>query len=145
MIDDRTAPYGALLLRLSLGGLFIAHLYAKFAIEGASAWWTSLEGAGAPSWAIYYATSAEFAGAILIVLGIFTRWVSLYVLPLVIATTYFWATRKGFFWFTEAGYEFPLVWSLLLVVQALLGDGAYALRVTSLLRRRRAPPEAAQA
>jgi hypothetical protein len=26
MIDQRTGPYGALLLRLALGGLFISHL-----------------------------------------------------------------------------------------------------------------------
>jgi putative oxidoreductase len=38
----------------------------------------------------------------------------------------FWAVRKGFF-FTGAGCEMPLTWGTLLVVQALLGDGPYAL------------------
>ena len=32
MIEQRTAPYGTLLLRLTVGSLFIAHLYWKFAI-----------------------------------------------------------------------------------------------------------------
>ena len=30
MIDSRTAPYAALLLRLSLGALFLAHAGLKF-------------------------------------------------------------------------------------------------------------------
>ncbi len=29
MIDSRTAPYGALLLRVTLGGLFLTHLALK--------------------------------------------------------------------------------------------------------------------
>jgi hypothetical protein len=30
MIDPRTAPYAAMLLRITLGSLFILHLYWKF-------------------------------------------------------------------------------------------------------------------
>jgi len=43
MIDQRTAPYAALLLRLTLGGLFIAHLFWKFAIleGGLDRWWSN--------------------------------------------------------------------------------------------------------
>ena len=32
MIDTRLAPYGALLLRVSLGIMFLAHAYLKLAI-----------------------------------------------------------------------------------------------------------------
>jgi len=32
MLDQRTAPWAALVLRVTLGSLFIAHLYWKFAI-----------------------------------------------------------------------------------------------------------------
>ncbi|MHB8529657.1 MAG: hypothetical protein ACYC8V_09135 [Caulobacteraceae bacterium] len=38
----------------------------------------------------------------------------------------FWLARKGFY-FTAGGAELPLVWCLLLVFFALLGDGPYAL------------------
>jgi putative oxidoreductase len=44
-----------------------------------------------------------------------------------IAVTYHWAIRKGF-WFGDGGAEFPLAWTMMLVAQALLGDGAFALR-----------------
>jgi putative oxidoreductase len=39
---------------------------------------------------------------------------------------------NGFF-FTNAGggWEFPAFWAIALLVQALLGDGAYALRLQS--------------
>jgi len=34
MIDNRTAPYAALVLRLSLAFFFFAHLYRKFEVTG---------------------------------------------------------------------------------------------------------------
>ena len=42
MIDSRTAPYAALVLRLSLSFLFFAHVYRKFAIIGFDNWWNAL-------------------------------------------------------------------------------------------------------
>ena len=71
------------------------------------------------------AISAEFAGAILLIPGIWARWVALYTLPLMAGAAQFWAVRKGFF-FTGAGSELPIVWSAMLAVQILLGDGPYA-------------------
>jgi putative oxidoreductase len=64
MIDQRTAPYAALLLRSTLGSLFIAHLYWKFAIRGFDLWWASLQGAGYPTVVLLYVLCAEFAGAL---------------------------------------------------------------------------------
>jgi len=127
MIDRRTAPWGALLLRMTLGSLFIAHLYWKFAIlpGGLDTWWANFAKNGYPSITPWYCISAEFVGAILLIPGICTRWVALYALPLVGGAAHFWAFRKGFF-FTGAGAELPVVWSLMLVIQALLGDGPYA-------------------
>ncbi|MBV8157065.1 MAG: hypothetical protein JO278_05380, partial [Dyella sp.] len=75
----------------------------------------------------WYVFSAELAGALLLIPGIHARWVSLYVLPMMLGATQFWAVRKGFY-FTGAGAELPLVWSVLLVLQIMLGDGPYALR-----------------
>jgi len=62
MIEQRTAPYAALLLRLTLGSLFIAHLYWKFAIlpGGIEKWWSSLEANGYPWFVPAYVFSAEY-------------------------------------------------------------------------------------
>jgi len=41
----------------------------------------------------------------------------------------FWAMRNGFY-FTAAGSELPIVWTVLLALQFMLGDGPYALRAS---------------
>jgi putative oxidoreductase len=129
MLDQRTAPCAALLLRLTLGALFIAHLYWKFAIRGFDAWWDGLHAAGYPTFVVIYVLCAEFAGALFLIPGIFTRWVCVLTFPLMVGAAHFWLSRNGFF-FTAAGAELPIVWGLALIVQALLGDGTYALKLS---------------
>jgi len=136
MIDNRTAPYAALVLRLSLAFFFFAHLYRKFEVTGFDKWWAGMQKAGYPDWVSSYTVGAEFAGAILLLLGVCTRYISLLVLPVLAAVTYHHAIRKGF-WFSDAGAEFALAWTFMLCVQALLGNGAYALRVPALPWERR--------
>ena len=84
MIDMRTAPYATFLLRVTLGIFAIAHLYWKFFVrpDGFDGWWNGLNTAGYPNWVILYVLSGEFLGALLLIPGIFTRWVALYTLPL---------------------------------------------------------------
>ena len=127
MIDQRTAPWAALLCRVTLGSLFIAHLYWKFAIldGGLDRWWTIFATNGYPSITPWCCISAECAGALFFIPGLYVRWVALYTLPLLGGAAQFWAVRKGFY-FTGAGAELPLAWSILLLVQLLLGDGRYA-------------------
>jgi putative oxidoreductase len=126
MIDQRTAPYAALLLRIALGLLFIVHIYWKFVIFGFDTWLSRLEEAGYSMPVVIYVLCAEFAAALLLIPGILTRWVSLFALPLLLGASQFWLVRTGFF-FTVSGAELPMLWGLALIVQALLGDGAYAL------------------
>jgi putative oxidoreductase len=133
MIEQRTAPYATLLLRLTLGSLFMAHLYWKFAIlpGGVERWWANFETNGYHWLVPWYVMSAELAGAVLLIPGIYTRWVSLYAIPLMIGAAQFWFVRKGFY-FTAAGCELPVVWAIMLLVQALLGDGPYAVKIAAL-------------
>ena len=121
------AAYAALLLRVTLGLMFIAHLYWKFELlpGGVHAWWSGLLKSGYPWFVPWYSISAEFAGALLLIPGIYTRWVSLYALPLTIGASHFWLVRKGFY-FTAAGAELPVAWSVMLLLQAMLGDGPFA-------------------
>ena len=128
-IDQRTAPYAALFLRLTLGYLAIAHLWWKFFVreDGLEGWWANLNTNGYPDFVVWYVLSAEFAGALLLIPGIFTRYVALYCVPLMVAAAQYWLVRKGFF-FTAAGAELPILWTVGLLVQAGLGDGAYALK-----------------
>jgi putative oxidoreductase len=124
------APYPALVLRVTLGLMFITHLYWKFEIlpGGLDRWWSGLAANGYPGFVTWYVISAEFAGALLSIPGIYTRWVRLYTLPMMLGAAQFWLVRKGFY-FTAAGAELPVIWSIMLVLQAMLGDGPYAVEI----------------
>ena len=127
IIDRRTAPFAAFILRLTLSFLFSAHLYRKYAFTGYDAWFNGWVQTGFPAWTLYYTVAAEFAGASLLLLGVYTRYVALFALPVIIAVAQLWATRRGF-WFSDEGVEFPLAWTAMLIAHALLGDGAFALK-----------------
>jgi putative oxidoreductase len=116
------------LLRVLLGGLFIAHLYWKFAIlpGGLEAWWSGLRKAGYPAFVPGYVLSAEVVGAVLLVPGVWARYAALYAIPMMAGAAQFWLVRKGFY-FTKGGAELPMVWLALLGLQVVLGDGPWAL------------------
>src|SRR5580698_10339596 len=121
----KTAPYAALFLRFVLGWFFCAHLYHKFfnvPQGGFHGWWQALTRNHPPIVPIYVLT-VEFSCAILLPLGIGTRWVALYALPSMTAIVLFWLGMGGY-WFTAPGAEFPSMWLCLLVLQLILGDGA---------------------
>src|SRR5882757_9164687 len=119
--------YAPLMLRVLLGALFIAHLYWKFAVlpGGIHAWWAGLLKNGYPAFVPVYVLSAEFLAALLLIPGIFVRYVALYAMPMMVGAAQYWLTRKGFY-FTGAGAEMPLAWLALLGLQAMLGDGPLA-------------------
>jgi putative oxidoreductase len=119
---------GALLLRVLIGSLFIAHLYWKFCLlpGGVQAWWGGLVKSGYPTFVPAYVLSAELAGALLLIPGVLSRYVALYAMPMMFGAAEFWLVRKGFY-FTKAGAELPLVWLALLGLQVVVGDGSYAL------------------
>jgi putative oxidoreductase len=123
------------MLRCLLGLMFIAHLYWKMVLfaGGLPGWWEGLVSQGYPSLVPAYVFSAELAGAVLLIPGIFTRYVAIYALPMMVGAAQFWLVRTGFY-FTKAGAELPLVWASLLIVQAVGGDGAFALPRSSAWR-----------
>ena len=128
MIDNKTAPYAALLLRVSLGVMFIAHsLYLKvfvFTIPGTVQFFESL---GLPGFTAYATIAAEGLGGIALILGVQTRYVALALVPVLAGA--FWAHSGNGWLFTAqgGGWEYPLFLIVVALVQALLGDGAYAL------------------
>lgn len=129
MIDTRTAPYAAFILRLSLGVLFLAHFSLKFFIftpAGTAQFFQSL---GLPGALAYLTMTAELLGAIALILGVYTRLVAIALIPILLGAivTVHWSA--GFF-FTNAngGWEFPAFWIIGLLALALVGDGAFALK-----------------
>lgn len=133
MIDQRTAPYAALLLRVSMGVLLLAHgLLLKvftFTISGTVGYFESI---GYPGFFAYLVILGEIGGGLALILGVWTRTISLLLLPILIGATLQHAGNGWVFSGENGGWEFPAFWTVMLVVQALLGDGAHAWRPTFL-------------
>lgn len=121
------APYGALLLRVSLGALFLAHGLLKalvFTIPGTASFFESI---GYPGALAYVVVATEIGGGLLLIAGLLTRWTALALMPVLIGATLAHAGNGWLFSGPSGGWEFPALWTVLLIVQALLGGGAYAL------------------
>jgi putative oxidoreductase len=130
MIDPRTAPYAALVLRASLGALFLAHAGLKlfvFTPAGTAQFFGSV---GLPPVLAYVTIAAEVLGGLALVLGIWTRVVAGLLTPILLGAIFTVHGGAGFFFDNpHGGWEYPAFWAVSLTVQALLGDGVYALRV----------------
>jgi putative oxidoreductase len=130
MIDGKTAPYAALLLRVSMGILFILHgAYLKifvFTMAGTGKYFASL---GLPDWWAWVAMLYETLGGLALVLGIQTRWVAAFLGVHLLFAAYLGHGGNGF-WFTAkgGGWEYPVFWAIACFALALLGDGASALK-----------------
>ena len=131
MINTNTAPYAALLLRLSLGVMFIAHALLKlvvFTLPGTVKFFETL---GYPGFLAYVVFGAELVGGALLVLGVYTRWVSLALIPILIGAAMVHIPNGWVFSAPNGGWEYPVFLAIASVVQALLGDGALALRASA--------------
>jgi len=136
MIDHRTAPYAAFALRLSLGAMFISHALLKyfvFTLPGAAQFFESL---GLPGPLAYLTFAAELIGGVLILTGLYSRWVSAALVPLLLGATWAHFGNGWFFSSPNGGWEYPAFLAFAAITQALLGDGKFALsnriRMTSL-------------
>ena len=134
MIDTRTAPYAALILRVSLGELFMAHgLWMKvftFGIPGTVGYFESL---GYPGFFAHLVILGEVGGGLALILGLWTRTISVLLLPIMIGATLQHIGNGWVFSNPNGGWEFPVFWIAALIVQALLGPGALALKPDTIL------------
>ena len=123
------ADLAATILRVSTGVLFLAHAWLKLAIftpAGTAAFFESL---GFPGFLAYVVITAELAGGVALIAGAWSRIVSLALVPVLLGSIYAPHGAAGFFFSNEGGgWEFPAFWAIALIVQALLGDGAYAVK-----------------
>ena len=127
MIDSRTAPWAALVLRVTLGVMFIAHAllkYAVFTLPGTAKFFESL---GLPGPLAYVVFWAELIGGALILAGVYSRWVAAALIPILLGAAWAHAGNGWVFSSPNGGWEYPVFLAAAAAVQALLGDGRYAL------------------
>lgn len=135
MNNTPLAPYAATLLRLSLGVLALAHGLLKllvFTPAGTVGFFASL---GLPAFLAYATIAVEVVGGAALIAGVFTRYVSIAMIPILLGAAYVHSGAGWVFSNEGGGWEFPAFWAVALVVQALLGDGAFALRLPARNRR----------
>jgi putative oxidoreductase len=124
---ERTTDYGALVLRLALGTMFIAHALLKyyvFTLPGTAQFFQSL---GLPGALAYFTFAAELAGGALILAGFFGRYVSAALIPVLLGATWAHAGNGWVFTAPNGGWEYPAFLAAAALAHVLTGDGAYAL------------------
>jgi putative oxidoreductase len=127
-VESSKADIAAFILRITMGVLFLAHAWLKIAVftpAGTAQFFQSL---GLPGPLAYLVILAELAGGIALIAGVWTRYVSLALLPILLGAVYAHSASGFFFSNQGGGWEFPLFWAVALAVLALLGNGAYALK-----------------
>jgi len=134
MTKQTNADYAAFALRVSSGALFLAHGLLKvsvFTVAGTVAYFESL---GLPSVLAYLTILAELVGGAALVLGVATRVAALAVIPVLLGAAWVHSGNGWLFSGQGGGWEFPVFWVAVQMVIALLGRGAFALRLPVLER-----------
>ncbi|MCJ2877641.1 DoxX family protein [Rhizobium pusense] len=128
MIGNRGAPYALLILRITLGTLFLAHGGMKlfvFTLAGTAQFFESI---GLPGLA-YVTIATEILGGIALIVGFMPRWASLALIPFLLGAIFTVHGPAGFF-FTNpnGGWEYLALWVVAQFVIVLSEDGAYVLK-----------------
>ena len=129
MIDAKLAPYGALLLRVSMGVLFILHgVYLKAAVFGMAGTGKYFASLGLPEWFAWVVVLYETIGGAALILGIYARWVAVFLGVHLLFAAYLGHGANGWLFTAKGGgYEYPVFWAIACFTLALLGSGAHAL------------------
>ena len=122
------SAYGALLLRVSLGTMYLTHglvlKWMTYGLDGTAQFFQSL---GLPGPLAYATVFAELVGGAMLILGLQSRWVALALSPILVGALWVHAGSGWVFSAPGGGWEYPLYLLVLSLVQALVGDGAHAL------------------
>lgn len=136
MFYPQTAPLAAFVLRISLGIMYLTHsLILKVGTFGMAGTVQFFESLGLPGWTAYATVIAEAFAGVLLVLGVGSRYVALALTPVLLGALAVHAGNGWVFSAPNGGWEYPLYLVVLSVVQALLGDGAYALSGRTMVTR----------
>ena len=127
MIVFDNHKYGALILRLALGVMFITHAYLKIVVFTMAGTIGFFESVGFPGWLAYVTVIAEIGGGLLLIAGLQARWVSLATIPILLGAAQVHWGNGWVFSAQGGGWEYPVFLAVAALAQAFLGNGAFAL------------------
>jgi len=128
MNTSNNGDYAALLLRVTVGVMLLVHGLTKifvFTIPGTIGFFARF---GYPGWLADAVILGEVGGGLFLVLGVYTRWIALTnILVLLVTLPVHWPNgwmfaNKG------AGWEYTAILVVVSLAVALLGNGAFAYR-----------------
>ena len=130
MTDNRTSPYAALLLRLALGAMFVAHGLTKLLVFTPAGTAKFFESVGFAGWFAWPIIAFEIVGGVLLLTGVYTRAIAaIAAIELFVASTVHFGNGWAFT-NPNGGWEYPVFLAIAAATIALLGDGAFALKTT---------------
>ena len=129
MANNNKGQSSLTVLRVVLGIIFIAHGYVKLFVPNGFSGFVGLLTAikiPLPLYAGILVSILEFAGGILLFIGLFSRWTSVFLIIEMLVTLFRVHLKNGFFISQQSyGYEFNLL--ILGVLLAILFGGPGAL------------------
>lgn len=122
--------YGATVLRLFLGVVFLMHAYLAAVVYGphGTAAFQRAQGLPFPEIGAWYVILAHGLGGLCLVLGVLVRLAALVNIPIMAGALFVVHLKQGFFMGKDGGYEYALLVLGATIAQALLGPGAFTLR-----------------
>ena len=127
-VNESYSATGAMVLRIALGTMWIAHALLKwfvFTIEGFGGW---LESQGLPAFMAWPVFSLELLGGIMILLGVYGRYVSAILIPVMLVAAWTHVPNGWLHTSEGGGWEYPVFLIFASIAHTLIGDGRFALR-----------------
>ena len=105
----------------------IPHGYGKVfgGIDGTAGFFKSV-GIEPALYFAWYVGLAEFVGGICVALGLLTRVFSIQLVIILAVATFYIHLPNGFLWI-KGGYEYPLLWMLIMIAITFRGGGEFSL------------------
>jgi putative oxidoreductase len=130
MIDNRLAPYGALVLRVTSGALFLSHAALKIFVFTPAGTAKFFESVGLPGPLAYLTMLIEVFGGLALILGLYVRQASALLIAILLGAIFSVHAHAGFFFNNpNGGWEFPAFWIVALLAQIMIGEGAFSLGI----------------
>jgi putative oxidoreductase len=127
IVIARLRPFAPTVLRLALGAVFLAHGLFKVTVLSFPETVAFFESFGFPGWTAYAVFTAEVIGGLLLIAGIGTRIVTLFLMGVVLGAFRVHAPNGWYFANPNGGWEYLAVLLVALITIALLGPGRLAL------------------
>ena len=128
MNENTRIETATLLVRLSLGGVLLAHGLLKFLVftlPGTAGFFASV---GFPGWTAYVVAPLEVIAGIAMIAGFHSRVFAALTLPVQIGAGLVHLPNGWLFSNANGGWEFSAVLVVLTVVVYVLGDGEWSVR-----------------